>query len=82
MIVGLGLDGSEVSQATFPLPTLAWPLRALAEDLHSGRGFFAVRGLDPKRYSAEDNVLLFLGVSSYVGEKRGLQNDKGHIFGQ
>lgn len=54
----------------------------MTEELHFGRGFFALRGLNPDRYSREDNILLFLGVSAYVGENRGKQDDKGHIFGQ
>ncbi|KAK1832993.1 hypothetical protein QBC39DRAFT_390275 [Podospora conica] len=77
---GLGLDGRDVVRDNFPLPTLAAKLDALAEDLHDGRGFFAVRGLNPTKYSREDNIVIFLGVSSYVGELRGKQDDKGHIF--
>jgi hypothetical protein len=56
-------------------------LFSLTQDLHAGLGFFALRGLDPSRYSREDNVLIFLGVSSYIGEQRGKQDDSGHIFG-
>ncbi len=40
-----------------------------------------MRGLDPAKYSREDNIVIFLGVSSYVGEMRGKQDDLGHIFG-
>ncbi|KAI3325232.1 Clavaminate synthase-like protein [Xylariaceae sp. AK1471] len=76
----LGLDGEEVNSVNFPLPTLSNVLFSLAQDLHAGLGFFALRGLDPSRYSREDNVLIFLGVSSYIGEQRGKQDDSGHIF--
>jgi hypothetical protein len=78
---GLGLDGREATRENFPLPTLSPILRALAEELHDGCGFFAVRGLDPGRYSIEDNIIIFLGISSYVGEMRGKQDESGHIFG-
>ncbi|KAI1131700.1 Clavaminate synthase-like protein [Nemania abortiva] len=76
----LGLDGEEVNRVNFPLPNLSKVLFSLASDLHFGLGFFALRGLDAARYSREDNVLIFLGVSSYVGEQHGKQDDSGHIF--
>ena len=78
---GLGLDGRETARENFPLPTLSPILRALAEELHHGCGFFALRGLDPNKYSREDNIIIFLGISSYVGEMRGKQDDSGHLFG-
>ena len=56
-------------------------LDGLTEDLHFGRGFFALRGLNPDKYSTEDNMLLFLGVSAYIGEERAVQDDSGHVFG-
>lgn len=77
---GLGLDGNEVIQNTFPLPTLQHRLRGLTKDLHQGRGFFTIRGLDPDEFSPEDNILVFLGISSYVAEKRAKQDDSGNIF--
>ncbi|KAI1326690.1 Clavaminate synthase-like protein [Xylariaceae sp. FL0255] len=76
----LGLDGEEVHNVNFPLPSLSAVLFDLANDLHSGLGFFALRGLDPNKYSREDNILIFLGISSYIGEQRGKQDDCGHIF--
>jgi len=52
----------------------------LAVELHRGKGFFVVRGLNPNAYSLEDNTIIFLGMSSYIGEKRGKQTDDGRIF--
>ncbi|KAH8682705.1 hypothetical protein BX600DRAFT_506272 [Xylariales sp. PMI_506] len=77
----LGLDGQDIRCDNFPLPSLAGRLFELAKELHFGRGFFALRGLDPAKYSQEDNVLIFLGISSYIGDKRGIQDVKGHLFG-
>jgi hypothetical protein len=77
----LELDGSEISRANFPLPTLAERLQLLALDLHHGKGFFTIRGLRPDDYSMEDNMLIFLGLSSYIGELRGKQTDDGQLFG-
>jgi hypothetical protein len=79
--VALNLPFQQVAQSTFPLPHLSKKLRALAEELHNGRGFFTLRGLNPEHYSQEDDRIIFLGLSSYMGEKRGIQDDAGHIFG-
>ncbi|PMD45737.1 Clavaminate synthase-like protein, partial [Hyaloscypha variabilis F] len=77
---GLGLDGSQVTKDTFPLPTLQHRLHSLSRDLHQGRGFFTIRGLDPDEFSPEDNILVFLGISSYIAEKRAKQDDHGNLF--
>lgn len=76
----LGLDGSEVNKTNFPLPTLREKLHQLAEELHHSRGFFVLRGLNSNNYSPEDNTIIFLGISSYVGEKRGKQDDAGNML--
>lgn len=49
--------------------------------MHRGRGFAVVRGLDPADYSPEDNVVIFLGVSSYIAPKRGRQDEDGNMLG-
>jgi hypothetical protein len=36
-----------------------------------------VRGLDPDTFSAEDITVIYLGVSSYIGEGRGKQDQRG-----
>jgi hypothetical protein len=77
----LGLDGSEVCRGNFPLPTLQHKLQPLTLLLHRGRGFFSIRGLRPCDYSPEDNIIIFLGISSYVAEKKGKQDDEGNLFG-
>lgn len=76
----LGRDGNEVNRHNFPLPTLGKMLLHYAEDLHHGKGFVNIRGLDPNHYSSEDNILLFLGISSYIGEKRAKQDDDGSML--
>jgi hypothetical protein len=37
---------------------------------NNGRGFFILRGLDPKKYSARDNVILYAGIASYVAQSK------------
>ena len=81
-MLALGVDGSEVSRTNFPLPSLGSKLFALAREVHCGRGFVNVRGLNPGDHSPEDNVIVFLGISSYVGEKRGRQNEDGEMLSQ
>ncbi|KAI8344315.1 hypothetical protein BC941DRAFT_458381 [Chlamydoabsidia padenii] len=58
---------------TFNLPTLGPKLKQLIEeDVIEGRGFLVVRGIDPDRYTRLQQVIAYVGISSYVG-KRGLQ---------
>lgn len=33
-----------------------------------------IRGLDVNKYTPADLVVVFLGISSYIAEKRGLQD--------
>ncbi|KAK4102453.1 Clavaminate synthase-like protein, partial [Parathielavia hyrcaniae] len=77
---GLELYGNEVSPTTFPLPTLGPKLQRVALDIHCGKGFSVVRGLKPDDFSPEDNVLVFLGVSSYIGSMRGRQDEEGNML--
>ncbi|KAF8177446.1 hypothetical protein BJ912DRAFT_1024215 [Pholiota molesta] len=77
---GLGKSFGHISPATFPLPTLGPVLRGLSKDLHTGRGFFVLRTIPVDNYSREDNILIYAGVSSYVGGRRGVQ-DRGEGSG-
>ena len=77
---GLGLDGDQVCAANFPLPTLEMKLLRAAVSLHEGRGFAVIRGLKPDGFSPEDNVILFLGLSSYLGSQRGRQDEEGNML--
>lgn len=76
----LELDGSEISMVNFPLPNLGVKLLKLTWQLHETIGFFVLRGLNPEEYSQDDNILIFLGISSYVGEKRGKQDEAGSML--
>lgn len=64
-------DASKVSKETFPLPTLGPRLEEIARNLHFGSGFAVLRSIDTKAYGPEDNLLVYLGVSSYIGSQRG-----------
>lgn len=75
-----GIPLQNLSQESFPLPALGDKLKALATELTSGVGFFHIRGLDPQRYSNRMNVVLYLGISSYIGKKRGRQDELGNML--
>ena len=74
------LGPKDVKCKTFPLPHLGLKLRQVAETLHSGIGFTVLRGLDPNRYSKLDNILIYLGVTSYIAETRGVQDSSGNML--
>lgn len=69
-----------VSQSTFPLPTLGNVLSGISREVHSGRGFSVLRGIPVSSYSREENVIIYAGVSSYVGPLRGLQDSNGGVL--
>jgi hypothetical protein len=80
LITALGLDGDEVGQHNFHLPKLAPQLAQCAKVVHEERGFFVIRGLDGSRYSVEDSTTIYLGIASYIADKRGLQDRKGNVL--
>ncbi|PTB63346.1 Clavaminate synthase-like protein [Trichoderma citrinoviride] len=76
----LGLDGDEVNQDNFRLPNLAAELAKSAKDIHEQHGFFVLRGLEGAKYSVEDSTTIYLGIASYIADKRGLQDRKGNVL--
>ncbi|KAK0657483.1 hypothetical protein B0T16DRAFT_317383 [Cercophora newfieldiana] len=73
-------DGDLVNVKSFPLPTLGPRLLALRHDIHGGRGFAVVRGVDPASFSVEDLTLVYLGIQSYIAEQRGRQDRRGNML--
>jgi len=74
------LDGNQVSRETFPLPVLGKQLDAICVEVYEGRGFAIVRGLEPDDYVVEDLTVIYLGISSYIGERRGKQDQRGSML--
>ncbi|KAG6354744.1 hypothetical protein INS49_003825 [Diaporthe citri] len=68
------LNGPAVDASTFILPTVGPRLEAIAQNLHSGTGFSILRGFNTQKYTDEDNLIIFLGLGSYIGSQRGAQN--------
>jgi hypothetical protein len=81
MVVELGLDGDLVNSSNFPLPSLGTILKELAIELHYGKGFFLIRGLEYLKYTVEDNTVIFLGIQGYIAETRARQDDMGNMIG-
>jgi len=79
-----GLTPGHLSPETFKLPTLGPKLRRLSYRVHYEEGFFVLRGLEPWRYKRLENTIVFTGVASYIGNRRGVQCADGpvmtHIF--
>lgn len=39
-----------------------------------------MRGLDPDAFSIEDFTVMYLGVSNYIAERRGKQDQRGSML--
>ncbi|KAF3927100.1 hypothetical protein AA313_de0207004 [Arthrobotrys entomopaga] len=80
----LSIPPSSISKTNFSLPTLGPRLEAACHSVHFGLGISIIIGIPSETYTHEENVLVFLGLSSYFGENRGRQRDDGarlvHIF--
>ncbi|KAK7959376.1 uncharacterized protein PG986_004230 [Apiospora aurea] len=76
---GLGIHGDQISRELFPLPSLESRLDRCALEVHNGTGICVIRGLELK-YSIEDYMTIYLGISSYIGNRRGLQDAKGSML--
>lgn len=74
------IDGELVSCETFPLPQLSAELDKVCTRVYEGIGFAVVRGLDPEQYTPEDFAVVYLGISSYVAERRGRQDQRGSML--
>ncbi|KAG4416259.1 hypothetical protein IFR04_010605 [Cadophora malorum] len=76
----LCLDGDLVDRTNFPLHQLQRTLDCVAEQIHNGKGFCILRGLEADRYCLEDSMIVFLGVQSYVAERRMRQDEVGNML--
>ncbi|KAK1769555.1 taurine hydroxylase-like protein SAT17 [Phialemonium atrogriseum] len=76
----LGMDGDLVNPENFPLPLLGPKLDWLSREVHHGKGFCVVRGVDPGLYSVEDLTLVYLGIQSYIADQRGRQDRRGNML--
>lgn len=77
MLIGIDLTEPlyNLSPETFPLPMLTGRFAELKKNLHEGFGFFTICGLQPSRYTNLENNILHVGIASYFGGKRALQQN-------
>ncbi len=73
---------SELKVENFPLPEeLHQRLRAVSENCYHGRGFSVVQGLDPEKYTPEQTVTLYAGISAHVAPQHGfLDKDRQKVL--
>ncbi|KAF3187662.1 hypothetical protein TWF788_001881 [Orbilia oligospora] len=65
---------NHVSAETFPISdSLKAKMKQTVSNLYDRRGFAVVRGLDSSRYTPMERAIIFMGLSSYVGGKLGMQ---------
>ncbi|KAI0482333.1 Clavaminate synthase-like protein [Xylariaceae sp. FL0804] len=74
------LAGDAVRRENFPLPTLGPKLEAVAREIHGGRGFHLIRGVQPEKYSVEDLTIIWLGIQAYIADQRGCQDHTGNML--
>jgi hypothetical protein len=79
---GLNKSFGYINRTTFPLPSLGNLLREGSRELHFGRGFFVLRGIPVDKYTTEENIIIYTGVSSYVGDLRGRQEKRSATDGK
>jgi hypothetical protein len=75
----MGVPFKDLSPEIFRLgPQLTERLLGLKNSLCEGLGFGLIRGLDAKKYSVKENIIIHAGLSSYFGTKRGYMGSKGN----
>jgi hypothetical protein len=75
-----GLAFATLTRDDFPLPTLGPRLREWQDQVMNGRGFYVLRGLDPRRYSDEEVGTIFWAFGLYLG-RAVTQNPRGDLLG-
>ncbi|RSL54685.1 hypothetical protein CEP54_009755 [Fusarium duplospermum] len=78
--MSLGIKGKDIKQSSFPLPSLGKTLCGLRHDIYHGRGFATLRGFKVDALSPADITTAYLGLTSYIAEKRGKQNQQGTMM--
>lgn len=56
---------------------LSTRLEDLADSLYNGIGFGLLQGLDPSEFTAEENVTIYVGITSYLGDQRSYVSPDG-----
>ncbi|KAN0064057.1 hypothetical protein ACQY0O_003667 [Thecaphora frezii] len=67
----LQLSFDDISRATFPLKgAFAKRLEQASEEIHNGIGLVVLRGFEPKQWKREEQIIVYAGIASYIGDER------------
>jgi len=69
-----------LTPTSFSLPKLGPRIRLERQRLSDGLGFIIVRGLKPSEYDSHMNIVLYVGISSYIGNRRAIQFPGGPVL--
>ncbi|KAJ8106768.1 hypothetical protein ONZ43_g6949 [Nemania bipapillata] len=73
-----GLAHHDMRREHFPLSSnLSGKLQHISEIVHSDRFFVVLRGLNPDKYTEMENVIIYGGLASHVGDERA---DMIHLY--
>ena len=75
-----GQELNAIAPETFTLPTFGPRLRDLSCQIHYGRGAVILKGLQPDKYDSKSNIILFAGLSSWIGDQRGRQGAQNDVL--
>ena len=62
-----GKSFADVGKADFPLPKTAGLLRAVFDDLETGRGFSVIGGFPVERFTYDEALIGYAGLSAHLG---------------
>jgi hypothetical protein len=62
-----GLAWGEIEAADFPLPSFAALAKDIRGELEDGSGLVLLRGIEPGRYSPDEQKLLYAGLCRHIG---------------
>lgn len=75
-LLALNVPLGQINQETFPLLQLHSILREISRELHFGHGFKVIRGLPVDKWTRQDNVIVYAGISSHIAAVRGRQDNQ------
>lgn len=61
---------SSISRSNFQLPILGPILRGVSYEIYNGIGVQILRGFPVQRYDKTDQIIAFLGINAWVGDRR------------
>lgn len=71
----------DITRETFELRNLGRKLADAALEVTRGRGIVVLRGIGSQHRPLEDNIIIFAGIASYFGDKRGVQGYGNNFLG-